>query len=86
MRNSSLHHLRFMCAQLALLRNGNFLVCSPYHISCTAQNIFSLLSVLVHVEQLCDCFIVNHGLLPVPSAALIGKSSRSWKEILHEWR
>src|SRR3989442_13329685 len=62
MRNSSLRHCRSMCVQLALPRNGNFLVCSPYRISCTVQNIISLSSVLVHAEQFCDCFIENHGL------------------------
>src|SRR6266702_3307005 len=86
MRNSSLRHLRSMCVRLALLRNGNFLVGSLYRISCIVQNIISLSSVLVHVEQLCDCFIENHSLLPVASAALIGKTSRTSRETLHEWK
>src|ERR1700686_3638171 len=75
-----------MCVQLALPRNASFLVCLPYRISCTVHNIISLSSVLVHAEQLCDCFIENHGHLPVTSAALIGKTSLTDRETLNEWK
>src|SRR6266487_5626204 len=75
-----------MCVQRALPRNGNLLVGSPYRISCTVQNIISLSSVLVHAEQLCACFIETHGHLPVPSAAVIGKTFRTSKETLHAWK